>query len=61
MTLETNSIALFLEAQKGADSEEVKDFYLFLASWEKEHFDALKNFYDQLRTDFWGEERFAPF
>jgi rubrerythrin len=61
MTLETNAISLFTEAQKGADSKEVKDFYAFLASWEKEHFDSLKNFYDQLRVDFWGEGSFAPF
>lgn len=61
MTLETNAIAVFTEAQKNADSKEVKDFYAFLASWEKEHFDALKNFYDQLRNDFWGEGSFAPF
>lgn len=61
MTLETNAIALFTEAQKSADSKEVKDFYAFLASWEKEHFDSLKTFYDQLRSDFWGEGNFAPF
>lgn len=61
MTLETNAISVFTEAQKNADSKEVKDFYVFLASWEKEHFDALKTFYDQLRADFWGEGSFAPF
>jgi rubrerythrin len=61
MTLETNAMALFHKAQAKADSKEVKEFYLFLEEWEKEHFDALKHLFDQLRGDFWGEGGFSPF
>lgn len=61
MTLETNAINLFRNAQKEADSNEIKNFYSFLENWEKEHFDALKNLYDGLRTQFWEEGRFSPF
>lgn len=61
MTLETNAMALFHKAAAGADSKEVKSFYAFLEEWEKDHFDALKNLFDQLRNDYWGEGGFSPF
>lgn len=61
MALETNAMALFHKASAKADSKEVKEFYAFLEDWEKEHFDALKGLFDQLRGDFWGEGGFSPF
>ncbi len=61
MTLETNAMEIFRRAQEGTESKEVKEFYSFLHNWEKEHFDSLKNFYDQLRKGFWEEGNFSPF
>lgn len=61
LTLETNAVNLFTQASKEADSKEVQDFYLFLADWEKEHFEALKNLYEQLKVQIFSDNRFAPF
>lgn len=61
MTLETNAVSCFSGAAKGAREAEVKNFYEFLAEWEKQHFDALKALYDGVRMDFWHEGGFAAF
>ncbi len=61
LTLETNAMAHFHKAAEAADSKEVREFYRFLAEWEKQHFDALNALYGSLRSDFWGAGGFSPF
>lgn len=61
MTLETNAVTCFSTAAKGAEAQEVRKFYEFLAEWERQHFDALKSLYDSVRMDFWHEGGFAAF
>lgn len=61
MTLESSAIAYFSGAAKQAEAGEVRDFYQFLADWEKQHLDALQNLYNGIRSDFWHESGFAPF
>ncbi len=61
MTLETNAIAHFTAAAGGAAEDEVRDFYTFLADWERQHLDALKRLYDGVRQDFWAESGFSPY
>lgn len=61
LTLETNAMAYFNRAADAADSAEVRDFYRYLADWEKQHFDALNTLYSAIRADFWGAGGFAPF
>ena len=61
MTLESNAIAYFSGAAKQTEAGEVRDFYQFLADWEKQHLDALQNLYNAIRSDFWHESGFAPF
>jgi rubrerythrin len=61
MTLETNAIQYFSGAAENTSENEVKEFYLFLADWEKEHLDALQKLYNGVRQDFWAEGGFAPF
>lgn len=61
MTLETNAIACFSAAAKEAEVQDVRNFYEFLAEWERQHFDALKSLYDSVRMDFWHEGGFAAF
>jgi rubrerythrin len=61
MTLETRAIAYFTGAAEEANEKEVRDFYQFLADWEKQHLDALQNLYGMVRADFWAESGFAPF
>ena len=61
MQLETRAIAYFTRAATETGEQEVKDFYQFLADWEKEHLDALQSLHNAVREDFWTEGRFSPF
>ena len=61
MTLETNAIKYFSGAAQNTTETEVKDFYLFLADWEKEHLDALQMLYNGVRQDHWAEGGFSPY
>ena len=61
MTLETSAVSCFSGAAKEAREAEVKNFYEFLAEWERQHFEALKALYDGVRMDFWHEGGFAAF
>ena len=51
MTLESRAIKYFAGAAKSADEAEVREFYEFLADWEKQHFEALQQLYNGLRED----------
>ncbi len=61
MTLETNAMKYFTEAARQAAEKEVTQFYQFLADWEKQHFDALKNLFDLVRADQMAASGFAAF
>ncbi len=61
MTLEQRAIEYFSGAAKHATEAEVRDFYQFLADWEKGHLEALQKLYGGVREDFWAEGGFAPF
>jgi rubrerythrin len=61
MTLETNAITYFSGAAEATSEKEVREFYRFLADWEKEHLETLRSLYNGVRQDFWTEGGFAPF
>jgi rubrerythrin len=61
MTLETNAIKYFSSAATQATDKEVKEFYQFLADWEKQHYDSLQNLFQMVREDQMGERGFSPF
>ena len=61
MTLESRAVAYFAEAAKGASEREVKEFYQFLADWERQHLDALQNLHVMVRGDHWSAGGFSPF
>jgi rubrerythrin len=61
MTLESNAIAYFSRAATEATDKEVKDFYAFLADWERQHLDALTSLYNGVRQEHWQQGGFAPF
>ncbi len=61
MTLETRAIQYFTTAAKRASEDEVRDFYQFLADWEKGHLDALQKLYGGVREDYWADGGFSPF
>jgi rubrerythrin len=52
ITLEVNAIAYFTSAAESAPADPVRDFYLFLADWERQHLQALQNAFNALRADF---------
>jgi rubrerythrin len=49
------------ETRQQAAEREVREFYEFLADWEKQHFEALQQLYNGIREDVWGETGFSPF
>ena len=61
MTLETNAMKYFTEAARHATEREVTQFYQFLADWEKQHYDSLKNLFDIVRADQMAASGFSPF
>jgi rubrerythrin len=61
MTLESRAIEYFSGAAKHAAEAEVRDFYQFLADWEKGHLEALRRLYGGVREDYWAEGGFSPF
>jgi rubrerythrin len=61
MTLENNAIKYFSTAAGNASEKEVKEFYQFLADWEKQHLEALRTLYNSVRTDFFAAGSFSPF
>ncbi len=61
MTLETRAIAYFSEAAKGATEQEVREFYEFLAEWERQHLEALHQLHGLVQGDHWAASGFAPF
>ena len=61
MTLETRAIQYFTGAAKSASEDEVRDFYQFLADWEKGHLEALQKLHTGVREDFWADGGFSPF
>jgi rubrerythrin len=61
MTLETRAIQYFSGAAKHADEAEVRDFYAFLADWEKGHLEALQKLYGGVREEYWADGGFSPY
>ena len=61
MTLETRAIDYFTGAAANTTEREVREFYQFLADWEKQHLDALQALYNGVRQDFWAEGGFSPY
>jgi rubrerythrin len=61
MTLESNAIQYFSGAADTTGEEDVREFYQFLADWEREHLEALQALYHGVRQDFWAESSFSPF
>ncbi|MGD1147216.1 MAG: ferritin family protein [Thermoanaerobaculaceae bacterium] len=61
MTLETNAVRYFSTAAEQATEKEVKEFYQFLADWEKQHYDALHGLFNAVRAEHQAESSFSPF
>lgn len=53
MSIETNAIAVYTDAARSADDDQVRGFYQFLTIWERQHLIALQNAYKAVRSDFW--------
>jgi rubrerythrin len=53
IALEKNAIAYFTSAAAAAPHEQLRGFFQFLATWERQHLDALENAQAAIRDDFW--------
>jgi rubrerythrin len=60
MTLEKNAVAHFSAAARDATDHEVRQFYTYLADWERKHLDALQRLHESIRADFWDRSGFSP-
>jgi rubrerythrin len=56
-----NAVAYFSTASQQATDQEVRQFYGFLADWERQHLDALQGLHETIRSDFWDRSGFSPF
>lgn len=61
MTLETNAMALFGQQANVAPDGEVRAFYRFLADWEQQHYEALRELFADVRQDLFTGGGFQPF
>ena len=61
LTLETGAMALFGQQAETAADAEVRDFYRFLADWERRHYEALQDLFSEVRQDLFTGGGFQPF
>jgi rubrerythrin len=61
LALETNAMALFNRQAEECTEKEIRDFYRFLADWERQHYDALKDLFQDVRRELFSEGGFDPF
>jgi rubrerythrin len=61
MTLETNAMALFGAQADTATDPEVREFYRFLCEWERQHYEALQDLFQEVRQDLFTGGGFNPF
>lgn len=58
MLFEERGIAFYSEQAAKAVEPEEKQFYQWLAEWEKEHLDVLKQFNQELLDEIWNDDSF---
>jgi hypothetical protein len=51
MALESAAIVHFTGTARSATADQARDFYLFLADWERQHLQALENAFAAIRDD----------
>jgi len=61
MTLETNAMKYFSSVAQLATETEVREFYQFLADWEKQHYDALQALFNTVHAEHQAASSFSPF
>ena len=58
--MEKASMDYYREAAQKTQLPEVRDFYLKLSHWEKDHLDRLEKAYDFAREEWWAKQGFSP-
>lgn len=61
MQLESNAMATFHAAARDAADVEVREFYKFLADWERQHLDALHGLFTAVRGEIFADAGFERF
>lgn len=59
--MEEKSAKFYREHAENSDDEGIKKLFNVLALWEENHRDAFLKKYEQLKENFWDENRFSPF
>ncbi|HBV99144.1 MAG: hypothetical protein JL50_07215 [Peptococcaceae bacterium BICA1-7] len=58
--MEKASMDYYREAAQKTQLPEVRDLYLKLSHWEKDHLDRLEKAYDFAREEWWAKQGFSP-
>ena len=61
LQLEQNAIKHYQSMADAADQPNVKDFFLQLVEWEKNHAEGFINQMNSLKEDYWSQANFSPF
>lgn len=59
--MERASVEYYTKAANDTKIESAKQLFKKLANWEKTHLELLSKEYDDLITDWWSEQGYAPF
>ncbi len=60
MKLELDAIRFYQSCAEKAESNEARQFYQGLASWEKGHYDAFESAIQMLKEEYWQANAFVP-
>lgn len=61
LQLEQNAIKHYQSLADAADQPNIKEFFLQLVQWEKNHAEGFINQMNSLKEDYWSQANFAPF
>jgi rubrerythrin len=61
MKLEKDAVQAYADMAEAADSEEVRNFFLELSSWENTHYEMMARAIEELSDDYYNSNYFAPF
>lgn len=61
LQLEKASMEFYKDAAEKVNEAESKELFNILAAWEKAHYLLFDREYNQLKSEWWSEQGFAPF
>ncbi len=61
MKLEMDSYKFYAEMAKQTEDKKLKDFFIYLSDWEKDHYDVLNTAMEDLQDEYFEANSFAQF